>query len=742
VLHWICWLAAKLVYRIRVHGAHHIPAGGPALVVCNHVSYVDGILLLAASRRHVRFVIDAEFVNRGVVGWFLRRIGAVAMPRGGPKATRAALTAIGDALKGGALVGVFPEAYPTRCGTMLPFKRGFELIARHAGVPVVPACIDRMWGSVWSYFGGRLFWKLPHRGKGPVRVAFGPPLPAEATTFQARCAVQRLLAECAQARARTILPVHRQFIRRASAQPFRPCLIDTGGQARVLNYLKTAVGAVCLAKCLRRRLGKTPMVGIWLPSSTGGVFANLALCLLGKTAVNLNYTAGPDLVRSAVRQCGIRHVLTSKRFLAKLACDPGEGVELIALEEILPQVGRGMKLAALLQVLLLPRCLVDRALGLGRHRADDLATVVFSSGSTGEPKGVMLTHANIAANVDAFLEHADFTREDRVLGILPFFHSFGYTVTMWGPLLVGGSATYLPDPRAAKEVGDAAREQRCTVMASTATFLRFYLRRCGADDFQTMRLVVCGAEKLPVSLADDFAEKFSVRPLEGYGCTELAPVVSVNMPDAEVAGLRQVRSRAGTIGHPLPGVACRVAHPDTGEPLAEGEEGLLWVTGPNVMRGYLHRDEETQKKVRDGWYDTGDIGKLDGDGFITLTGRLSRFAKIGGEMVPLERLEEEFHAVLSTTDRVIAVAAVPDDKRGERIVVLHLALPDGRDARSLCGALSDRGLPNLWVPDARDFFAVDEMPILGSGKLDLQRLKQLALAAACPSDAGGGRSAV
>jgi len=730
VLHWICWLAAKLVYRLRVLGADHIPASGPALVVCNHVSYIDGILLLAASRRHVRFVIDAEFVNRGLVGWVLRRIGAVAMPRGGPKATRAALSAITDALKGGALVGVFPEAYPTRCGAMLPFRRGFELIARQAQVPIIPACIDRMWGSVWSYSGGKLYWKRSRRGRGPVRIAFGPPLSAMSTAFQARGAVQHLLAECAKERARDILPVHRQFMRKAATQPFRPCLIDTGGSGRVLNYLKTAVGALCLARCLRRRLGDTPMVGVWLPSSTGGVFANLALCLLSKTAVNLNYTAGPDLVRSAVRQCGIRHVLTSKRFLAKLPCEAGDGVELVALEDILPQVGRGMKLVALLQVLLLPSWLLDLALGLRRHTANGLATVVFSSGSTGEPKGIMLTHANIAANVDSFLEHADFTRDDRVLGVLPFFHSFGYTVTMWGPLLVGGSATYLPDPRAAKEVGDAAREQRCTVMASTATFLRFYLRRCGPEDFRTMRLIVCGAEKLPVSLADDFAAKFGVRPLEGYGCTELAPVVSVNVPDVEIAGLRQARSKPGTIGHPLPGVACRVSHPDSGEPLAEGEEGLLWVTGPNVMRGYLHRDEETRKKIRDGWYDTGDIGKLDADGFVTLTGRLSRFAKIGGEMVPLERLEEEFHAAMNTTDRVLAVAAVPDDKRGERIVVLHLALPDSLNAKSLCDALCDRGLPNLWVPDARDFFAVDEMPILGSGKLDLQRLKQLALATA------------
>jgi acyl-[acyl-carrier-protein]-phospholipid O-acyltransferase/long-chain-fatty-acid--[acyl-carrier-protein] ligase len=241
-----------------------------------------------------------------------------------------------------------------------------------------------------------------------------------------------------------------------------------------------------------------------------------------------------------------------------------------------------------------------------------------------------------------------------------------------------------------------------------------------------MRLLVCGAEKLPPALIGEFKDKFGVEPLEGYGCTELSPVVSVNIPDRTVNGVTQVGKEIGTIGHPLPGVAGRIVDIESGEPIGFEREGLLLVTGPNVMKGYLGREDLTNAKVRDGWYDTGDIGRIDEDGFITLTGRIQRIAKIAGEMVPLELLEEEMHKALGTTDRVFGITAVPDKKRGERIVGLYVA-HEGLDLPVLLKCLSERGLPNLWVPDERDFFLVPELPILGSGKLDLKGLKDMAL---------------
>jgi acyl-[acyl-carrier-protein]-phospholipid O-acyltransferase/long-chain-fatty-acid--[acyl-carrier-protein] ligase len=297
---------------------------------------------------------------------------------------------------------------------------------------------------------------------------------------------------------------------------------------------------------------------------------------------------------------------------------------------------------------------------------------------------------------------------------------------LWAPLQVAASAVYYPDPRQAKEIGELCRKHECSIFLTTPTFLRFCLRRSEAGDFSSVRILMCGAEKLPQSLAQEFKAKFGVQPLEGYGCTELSPAAAANIPDREINGVKQILNKPGTIGQPLPGVAARIAHPETLETLPTGQEGLLLIYGANVMKGYLGREDLTKEVIKDGWYITGDMGFIDEDGFITLTGRLSRFAKIGGEMVPLERIEEELHTILATNDRVCAVTCVPDEKRGERLTVLFTP-HESIDPHGLKEKLSKRGLPNLWIPDERDYYQVPELPILGSGKVNLQKLKSLAL---------------
>jgi acyl-[acyl-carrier-protein]-phospholipid O-acyltransferase/long-chain-fatty-acid--[acyl-carrier-protein] ligase len=728
VFHWIAWVAARLVYRFRAVGREHVPASGPVLLLSNHVSYVDWLVIMAATPRPVRFVIASDFLRKPWIGWLLRLARVIAIERGaGPKSVLHALAEIKKALANGDVVCLFPEGYPTRNGTMLPFHRGFEKVIENAEVPVVPVCLDQLWGSIFSYKGGRMFWKWPKWGWCPVTVSFGLPQPSTITAPQVRQVIEEMSAERAKERAKVILPLHRRFVRSAARHPFRTCLIDTtSAQPRTFSRGKVFAGAVCLARWLRPVLSDAPMVGVWLPQSVGGVVANIALSLLRKTAVNLNYTAGAENIRSAARQCGLRHVLTSKRFIHRVPLELGPGLQAIYLEDALAAVTDGQRLRAYLAAIALPGWFLDRMLGLRSHSPDELATVIFSSGSTGEPKGVMLTHRNIAANVNAFVDHVDFSHHDRVLGILPLFHSFGYTVTLWGALTAEATTAYHPDPRAAKEIGELSRKYGSTLMAATATFLRLYLRRCQPDDFKTMRLLVCGAEKLPTALIDEFKGKFGVEPLEGYGCTELSPVVSVNVPDVTVNGVTQVGKKIGTIGHPLPGIAARIVDTETSAPLGIDSEGLLLVTGPNVMLGYLGREDLTRAKVRDGWYDTGDVGKIDADGFITLTGRLQRIAKIAGEMIPLELLEEEMHKALGTADRVFAVTAVPDKKRGERIVVLYVH-HDGLHLPTHFKRLTERGLPNLWIPDERDCFQIPELPMLGSGKLDLKRLNEMAV---------------
>jgi acyl-[acyl-carrier-protein]-phospholipid O-acyltransferase/long-chain-fatty-acid--[acyl-carrier-protein] ligase len=511
----------------------------------------------------------------------------------------------------------------------------------------------------------------------------------------------------------------------AARHPFRKCLVDPN-TGKVYRYGEVLAGTRIFARLLRPLLGDDPMVGLWLPSSLGGALANLALSLLGKTSVNLNYTSSAGNVLSAIGQCNLRHVLTSRQFVEKCPFDPGPGVQVIYLEDFRSQVSKTERLWGYLAVILLPSFVMENwVLGLGRHKMDDLATIIFSSGSTGDPKGVMLTHRNLAANAESMIQAIDPRASDRLLGILPFFHSFGYTVTLWVPLQVGASLLFHPDPRQAKEIGELSRTYGCTIFLTTPTLLRYCLKRCEPDDFKIVRILMVGAEKLPPGLAEEFQAKFGVLPLEGYGCTELSPVAAANVPDWEEAGVRQIGNKPGTIGQPVPGVAAAVVHPETLQPLPPNQEGMLMIYGGNVMKGYFGRPELTCEVVRDGWYITGDIAKYDEDGFLTITDRLARFSKIGGEMVPHQKIEDELHRLLGTNERICVVTAVPDERRGERLIVLHTPL-NGMNLRSLLEGLTQQGLPNLWIPSEKDFKQISEMPVLGSGKVDLKRVKEMA----------------
>ncbi|MBM3982234.1 MAG: AMP-binding protein [Planctomycetes bacterium] len=773
----VLWAFARACYRLRVYHRDRVPATGGALVVANHVSYIDWLVLWVACPRRVTFVLWGGYYRRPLLRFFLSwaRHNTIRIDERVSRAhaVAGALKDVAEALDAGKVVVMFPEGALTRTGQMLPFRRGVERVLAQtmSEVAVIPTATCGLWNGFFSHGGGPALCKRPKALRPRVGVLFGKPLkksnPPGPPSLQGRgeegtgapgvssaregsgspltfreggpgvfgssllrLLVQEATADLAILESAHVVPVHRRFVRRAAKlrRLFRPAVIDcSAAPVRTLSYLKLLVGALCVTRYLRTKVGAEPNVGVWLPTGLGGALANLGLAFLGKTTVNLNYTAGTANVRSAVKQAGVRVVVTAKRFTDRVPLDLPPDVQIVYLEEAMAATTKGQKLRALLLVLFAPGWFLDRVvLGLHKHKLDDPLTIVFSSGSTGEPKGVILTHRNIAANTDASIRTLEIVPGDSLFGILPFFHSFGYTVCLWAPLNAPCTAVYFPDPRQAKEVGDIARTHRATIMAATATFLRFYLRRCGADDFRTLRLIVCGAEKLPVKLQDEFRDKFGVLPLEGYGCTELSPVVSCSMPDVSGSGYAQQRNRRGCIGQPIFGVAVRAFDPNTLEPLPPGAEGVLCAKGPNVMAGYLHQPEKTAAAIRDGWYNTGDAGLIEEDGFIRITGRLSRFAKIAGEMVPLEKLDDEMHEVLSTGgDRVLAVTAVPDEKRGERIVVLYLRDIAAR-LSDLFAALPKRGIPNLWVPDRRDCYPVDAMPVLGTGKLDLKKLSDLA----------------
>ena len=465
-------------------------------------------------------------------------------------------------------------------------------------------------------------------------------------------------------------------------------------------------------------------VGILVPPSAGGVLANAAITLSRKIPVNLNYTVSSDILNYCIKQCGIRHVITSRKFMERF--DFKLDAKLIYLEDLREQVTTADKLAGLLGAYVVPVSVLERRLGLDKIKLDDVMTIIYTSGSTGKPKGVMLTYRNVGTNVAAIEDTLRLGEQDTVCGILPLFHSMGFTIGMWAVLGTNVKGAYHFSPLDAKIIGQMCRDHDITIMVSTPTFLRSYLRRCTREDFASIDLVVTGAEKLPTDLLEAFEEKFGVRPMEGYGTTELSPVVSVNVPANRSPGGSTAYQRVGTIGRAIVGVSAKIVDHETGQDLGLDEPGMLLIKGPNVMKGYYKMPEQTAKVMRGDWYVTGDMGMIDADGFIRITGRLSRFSKIGGEMVPHIHIEEKLQGIMSDDEEKLAVAvtAVPDERKGERLIVFHL--PCTKPTDQVLKELSAKGLPNLWIPGADSFYEVDQIPVLGTGKLDLQALNELA----------------
>jgi len=723
LLRFLLWGATHSLYRIRIDGRDHIPAKGGALFVCNHVSFVDALLLLASTDRRVRFMMYKGHYELPHVKPFARILGVIPISsEQRPREMIKALQTASDAIRAGDVVCIFAEGQITRIGHLLPFRRGFARIMKDVEAPIIPVGLDGVWGSIFSFQKGRFLWKLPRRLPYPVTINYGQPLPHTATPFEVRSAVQELIVEAWKHRSARMRPLPVAFVHAARKHPLRFAMADA--QHARMTFGSALVRAVFLARRLRKIWAGQKMVGLLLPPSVPGALVNHAALLLGKVPVNLNYTVSGETLASCIRQCDIKTVVTSKAFLEKVKLTVP--CETVMLEESAATPGFGEKLAATLIAGLMPDRWLQRILGAEKKTGlDDLATVIFSSGSTGDPKGVMLSHYNIGSNIEQLEQVFGLSHHDCVLGVLPFFHSFGFTGTLCLPAMLGIGAVYHPNPLDAKTIGPLVCNYRVTFLLATPTFLQLYLRGCAAEDFGGLRVVMTGAEKLPDRLAAAFEEQFGIRPLEGYGCTECAPAVAVNTLDFRSAGFRQVGGKRGKIGHPLPGVSVRIVDPETQAPLAAGQPGLLLVRGPNVMQGYLGRPEKTAEVLRDGWYVTGDVAAIDEDGFLQITDRLSRFSKIGGEMVPHIKVEEKLHELAGMTEQTFVVTGVPDEKKGEHLVVLH-KLADGQLPACL-EKLSQCDLPNLWKPRADQFVRVDAFPQLGTGKLDLRQVREIAM---------------
>ena len=716
-------LLGRTFYRVTPIGIESLPATGGVLLLPNHISYIDVIVLQLACPRPIRYLVYDDIYQSKVLHWGMRLLGTIPIS---PKKARAAIESAVDALAQGEVVCLFPEGALTRTATLQKLNRGYELIARKARVPVMPVWLENVWGSVFSYSGGQFFWKWPRFVPLKVWIHFGAPLTAEDATAET---VRRRMLDMSEAafQARPELQAHvgRECIRALRRRFFKPVVTDAYAHRSLKGGALLAVGIV-FAQWLKKNVPEK-RVGVVLPPGAGATIANLALMLADKVPVNLNFTAGRAANESAIARAGLRRVITAPAMMEQVKDFPWpeNRIDLAAtLKAFSPKVLKRWGALALVA----PMPVLARWLELPLKGDREEAALLFTSGSAGEPKGVVLTHRNLIANIaqiGAILAQFEL---GSILGCLPVFHSFGFTVTVWWPLLGGPHVVTYPTPLDTPKLAEVIEKHHAELMISTPTFLRSFLRKARPEQLRPLKLVVTGAEKLPLDLMADFEAKFGIKICEGFGMTEASPVVACNLPDSPPSTMNPtgvLARRVGSVGRMMPGISIRIRDPETNADRSLFEPGMMWLRGANVFEGYLGDPKRTADVLEDGWYKTGDVARLDEDGFLFIEGRLSRFSKIAGEMVPHltveQRIKEAWPQPAESETHGVCVLGVPDEKKGEALVLLTTFPIDPADLRK---RLTAAGLPPLWVPKL--IKQVEALPVLSTGKLDLRAAQQLA----------------
>lgn len=727
-LEFFAVLIARMLYRVRSGGAEQFPAGGGVLLIANHLSYIDPVVLQLACPRPIRFLGYKGLLEHPFFEWVFRMSGAIPISR--ESSTDGLRRAI-KALQAGEVVAIFPEGHISRTGQLMPIMRGFEIAARKAGVPVVPAFIDGVWGSVFSFAGNKYLWKSPRLMPTPVFVQFGAPIPPDqATPALARKVLMDLGALAFDERPVLRRHLGRECVQALAKRPGHVELIDRTAERRPVKAGQLLATAAAYSRHLRRTVpGRR--VGIVLPPGAGAFIANLGVICAGKIPVNLNFTAGRAALEASMKIGGIATVITADAVRAKVPNFPWPEHTIDLRTDIAAMGGKKAILPWLIGAWVLPNQWYATLLGLPHVGDRAEAGLLFTSGSSGEPKGVALSHRNILANCAQISSLSILPQSSSLLGCLPIFHSFGFTVTLWYPMIRGCRVITVPSPLDTRKIIDAIREEQATVLLGAPTFIRPILRKAEPAELRSLNLVVTGAEKLPDDLYEAFLKTFHIEIMQGYGLTETTPASNINQPNPPVTtdtAEVQVGKKAGSTGRLLPGMAVRIVHPESGEEVPAGDQGIVWFKGANVFSGYLDDPQKTQGAFRDGWFVTGDLGRLDEEGFLFIEGRLSRFSKIGGEMIPHGTVEQKIAEVFGLDQSegpVVAVMGVPDPAKGEALVLLT-TVPVAPD--QLREKLTASGLANLWVP--KIIWRVDKIPVLGTGKLDLKRSRELALEAA------------
>ena len=683
---------------------------GPVLLIPNHVSWLDWLFLGVVLEDDWKFVVASVVAERS---WIHRKI--IMNPRTLPveMGSPNGLKKIAKYLKGGGRLVLFAEGRISRTGTLMKLYEGTGFLAQQSNATILLGylrganrlkCTEH---KGWTQWFPKVELHVEESGTLPQFPHLKPneqrqKLTSWLTRRMMDVQFQSELSSGPQTIPAAVMELARK---RPSAILFQ----DVNDRSVTAKQL--IIGADLIAREIENLIGRSEKrLGLLLPNVVANPVSLMASWFLGATPTTFNYTSGPVIMNQCAQLAGIKYVITSRAFLEKAAINISimeeSGVSFIYLEDLRKNISFTKKVGALNRFNFEPE-LIDR----GHLENEDTAIILFTSGSEGVPKGVELTHRNFLANVEQVLAVTDINETDRIFNALPLFHSFGLTIGTILPMTKGIYTFLFPNPLSYKVIPSVVYDMDCTVTMGTNTFLTQYARNAHPMDFRNIRYLVAGAEKLQDATFDLWSEKFGVRILQGYGATETSPVVSVNT---------HMFHRKGTTGLPLPGMDVDIQQVD-----GVDRGGRVVVKGPNVMKGYLNSEPNEKFKALNGWYDTGDIGEIDQDGYLRLLGRLKRFAKISGEMVSLTAVEEALTNHIKPMlgeEFGIAVVAKPDESKGEKLVAYHTA--SSLDNQLVKEAVLKSGLSALCIP--KDLRHIDEIPTLGTGKVDHKALSALA----------------
>jgi acyl-[acyl-carrier-protein]-phospholipid O-acyltransferase / long-chain-fatty-acid--[acyl-carrier-protein] ligase len=704
----LCWLA-RLLCRFRAYNVPALATPGPVLLLPNHVSWWDWLLIGICLEDDWRFVTSSTTAE---LSWVHKRIMINRRTFPVDMNSPFAVKRMAEYLQKGGRLVLFPEGRLSCTGSLMKLFDGTGFLIFKTRAKVITACIRGAERLPFSRTPGTKRW-FPRLSVHFSEVLTAPSLEHVSATeargrltdwLRDRMVAQRFETEMAFGPA--TLP--QAIVEAARRRPRQVVLQDVSLQE--LSYRRLLVGANLLARQWRELLSDTEhRVGVLLPNVNAMPMALLSLWAAGKVPAILNYSIGPNILLACARLAGLKHVITSGTFLqrAKLDLAPFKeaGIEILFLEDLRARITRSQRFLALLRQSLNPNLSTLNP----QPSTDTTAVILFTSGSEGDPKGVELTHRNLLANIRQMVSAIDLLETDRFFNALPLFHSFGLTVGLLLPLTRGVFVLLYPSPLHYRVVPSAFYNLDCTVFFGTNTFLNGYARKAHPYDFRRLRYLFAGAEKVQEATAALWMRKFGVRILEGYGATECSPCLSANLP---------MRPRHGSAGQFLPGIDYRL---EPVEGVAKG--GRLLVRGPNVMHGYLNAEANARFQALGGWYDTGDIVRIDADGFIYILGRLKRFAKVSGEMVSLAAVEEALAGAFPQYGLRFAVAVVarPDAARGEKLIAV--TNEPKLTAQAVRAAIHAHGLSNLAVP--REIKVIHDLLRLGTGKINHRELEKM-----------------